>query len=242
MATPPVLPDRAYIIHVPGDARRERNVETLVQLLESIGIARVEVFDGIRLADAGPMESIGEWGCYQSHVACMRLAAEGPPGSSVMILEDDSVLDCTPTELSAVLARASELPWDFLHVGYLDNGFFRRWDRSVGLDQFIEIKGALLGLQSYCVRPAGLAERCDYLTALPDSSPLIGGAAGIDGAYCELAWRGPETIRWAPSRSLFRQIPGVKSNLRPSPLSRRVKEVLRSAVVDNATIRRLAGR
>ena len=242
IAQPTLVPDQAYIIHIPGDGRRDRNVETLSKQLRAIGIPRVDVFDGIRPTDAGPMMSIGEWGCYQSHVACLGLAASAPAGSSVMILEDDAVLDVMPEDLVRVLGRASALDWDFLHVGYLDNGFFRSWDRSVGLDEFVEIKGALLGLQSYCVRPEGLAERWEFMAALPDASPLVGGAAGIDGAYCELAWRGPATSRWAPSRSLFRQIAGVKSNLRPSPLPQRAKEMVRSAVVDNKTVRRLAGR
>lgn len=236
------VPARAHVIHVPGDTRRERNVQTLLDVLGAAGVASVEVFDGIRPNDPGTMESIGEWGCYQSHIACLRIAAAGDPGSSTLILEDDAVLDATPEELHAVLIRAATLPWDFLHVGYLDNGFFRGWDRSVGRDRFVEIKGALLGLQCYAVRPEGLAARCDFLEALPAVSPLDGGGAGIDGAYCELAWRGPTTVRRAPSRSLFRQIAGVKSNLRPSPLPQRAKEIVRSAVVDNKTIRRLAGR
>jgi len=236
------MPRRAYVIHIPGDTRRERNVEVLVDLLGAAGVATVEVFDGIRPADAGQMESVGEWGCYLSHVACLRLASDGAAGSSTLILEDDAVLDAGPDELRSVLERSATLPWDFLHVGYLDNGFFRAWDRSVGRDRFVEIKGALLGLQCYGVRADGLAARCDFLEALPERSPLDGGAAGIDGAYCELAWRGPATVRRAPARSLFRQIAGVKSNLRPSPLPQRAKEIVRSAVVDNKTIRRLAGR
>jgi GR25 family glycosyltransferase involved in LPS biosynthesis len=132
-------PDRAYIIHLPEDTRRIRNVQRLTQSLRDAGVAHVEVHQGIRPQDRGPMYSVGEWGCYQSHVACLRRIAAEPDAGGALVLEDDAVLSASPDELRALLD--ADAPWDFLHLGYLSRTVFRDWDEELFAQELLRSAG-----------------------------------------------------------------------------------------------------
>ena len=101
----------AFIIHVPGDRRRERNVRRLRSYLIDAGVTDVHVFDGVVPDDAGPLRTLGEWGCYRSHVGALR-AGLAIGTDEVMVLEDDAVPVLTPGELATFLAAARPEAWD----------------------------------------------------------------------------------------------------------------------------------
>ena len=229
------LPRRAYIIHVPGDSKREKNVMRLTRSLQTAGVPDVVVFPGIRPPDRGPLYSSGEWGCYQSHVACLRRIADDSDPNGALVLEDDAVLTQVPARLAEVFT--SEADWDFLHAGYLSNTVFRDWDEDLMCQNLVRARGVLFGLQCYAARPAGLADRCELLEQLPFVPAAEGGGVGVDGALCELAWRDPSLVRMAPPRSLFRTIPGVASGLRDSSRAARGREIVRSWLSPLARLR-----
>lgn len=217
---------RARIIHIPGDPRREANVERLIAALGAAGLTDVAVFEGIRPNDRGPMYSVGEWGCYQSHVALTRLAAS--TGEPLMILEDDAVLSFTPADLAELLTRAEPAAWSVLHVGYLSTPtVFRDWDVELMSRPTIPIRGELWGCQCYVVRPDRLDEITQFFADLPDADPDLGGGVGSDGAWCEAAWHHPWLLRRAAPQSLFHTIPGITSSLRRTSITTKVKDTAR---------------
>jgi len=201
-----------------------RNVERLTQTLQDAGVTRVEVHPGVRPQDRGPLYSVGEWGCYQSHLACLRRIAADPDAGSGLVLEDDSVLSASSDELRALLDV--DVPWDFLHLGYSENTVFREGDEELMSCDVMRVRGVLYGLLCYAASPEGLAERCDALARLPFEPASEGGGVGADGALCELSWRDPSLVRLAPPQSLFRQLPGVRSSLRPTSAKQRAAELV----------------
>lgn len=217
----------ARIIHIPGDRLREANVERTIDKLRSAGIRDVEVFPGIRPADRGNLYSIGEWGCYQSHVAASRHALES--GSTTMVLEDDAVLSGSPDQLAAFLAAADQATWDVLHVGYSSALVFREWDEDLMSQPTLPVRGVVWGLLSYVVRPERLEPILDVLAELPDRDPQLGGGIGADGAWSETNWSLPWMIRRVAPTSYFHQIPGVDSTLRDLPLKVRIRNVIQRA-------------
>ena len=221
------IPTRAFIIHLPDDTRRIRNVKRLTYALQAAGVSHVEVVLGVRPQDRGPMYSVGEWGCYQSHLACLRRIAADPGAGSGLVLEDDAVLSTTPDDLRAMLSGT--INWDFLHVGYLSNTVFRAWDADLLSREALRVRGVLYGLQCYAASPEGLAERCDALERLPFEPASEGGGVGADGALCELSWRDPSLVRLAPPRSLFHTLAGTRSSIRPTSARQRAVESTREA-------------
>ena len=227
------LPQRAHIIHIPGHSRRGRNVERLAAQLRSAGISSVTVFEGIRPNSSGGLRSIGELGCYLSHLACLRIIAAGSDDHRALVLEDDAVLSVPPSRLAALLT--TDEPYDFLHAGHLSRTLFRDWDQHMVSQALLPVHGVLFGTQCYVASARGLQARCEQLESLLVEEPLDGGGVGIDGAFCELAWRDPTLIRLAPPRSLFHTLPGVGSTIRRMSLLERGQEITK------ATVRAAAG-
>jgi hypothetical protein len=218
-------PTNAYVIHLRGDRRRDRNVSALTAMLRESGIPHVEVVPGVRPADQGPMFSRGEWGCYLSHVECLRRAAERSPDEMTFILEDDVLLVAPLERLTRSYDVAAARPWDFLHLGHAHNTVFRDWDPRVMAADLLPVRGVLYGMFGYCVRSTRLPECIEFLERLPHRDPLDGGGVGIDGAYCEMTWADPTLVRLAVPRSLFQPVPGIKSTLRSTSASGRLRAV-----------------
>ena len=208
------LPGRALIIHAGGDKRRRSNVERLQSFLLRVGIADVQVFDAVCPTDSGPMYSPGEWGCFQSHLECLRIAAADPAGSSTMILEDDAVFRFDAAAVRDALLDAATEPWDILHLGYLRNEILRSWDEKLLKRPWHRVRGLLLGAQCYVVRSDGLRPRVEQFAALAYEDPATGGGVGADGAFSELAYRDPTFIRLAPVNSMTEQLFGIRSTIR----------------------------
>ena len=98
------------ILNLPhrSDRRREMRAE-----LAKFGLAddnRVSFFAGSTVGDRGPFASVGEHGCYLSHLALLKEACV--EGKRVLVLEDDC--DFLPQAADYVLPS----DWDIFYGGY----------------------------------------------------------------------------------------------------------------------------
>lgn len=174
--------DRVYVINLPD--RTDRRHEMVAQLAR-IGLEEddplVRFFPAVRPADRGDFGSVGERGCFLSHLGVLK-DARAMGHRSILILEDD--VDWTPAALAAN-ARLEALlttDWAFLHGG---RGHDRPAadgvislvpmtpGREVLLAHFIGLRGEIIG------------QMVDYLEAIlrrPAGSP-DGGPMHVDGAY-----------------------------------------------------------
>ena len=102
--------DTIQILNLPH--RSDRRSEMLAEL-RKFGLdddPRVSFFPGSIATGKGSFETPGTHGCYMSHLALLKTAAEA--GRRVLVLEDDC--DFTPE------ARGYDLPgdWDIFYGGY----------------------------------------------------------------------------------------------------------------------------
>ena len=79
--------DRIRIINLRSRADRRREMAGELKRLGLKNDPRVEFFEAIAPADRGKWRTIGEHGCYLSHLAVLRQAALA--GESILLLEDD---------------------------------------------------------------------------------------------------------------------------------------------------------
>jgi glycosyl transferase, family 25 len=75
------------IINLPERRDRRREMDHELAALGLRGDNRIEYFAAFKPDDAGAFSSIGARGCYESHLAILREAAQRD--ASVLILEDD---------------------------------------------------------------------------------------------------------------------------------------------------------
>lgn len=195
--------DRVYVINLPDrtDRRREMTAQ-----LERIGLADdplVQFFPAVRPADPGDFGSLGERGCFLSHLGALKDAVENGY-RSILILEDD--VDWTPAALArnARLDALRDTDWGFLHGGRghdqaASDGVIRleRLDpeRELLLGHFIGLRGAVI------------VQMVDYLEAMlqrPKGSPE-GGPMHVDGAYSWFRRAHPEVAAYICTPSVAQQ-------------------------------------
>lgn len=173
--------DRVYVINLPDrtDRRREMTAQ-----LERIGLADdplVQFFPAVRPADPGEFGSLGERGCFLSHLGALKDAVE-KGYRSILILEDD--VDWTPAALArnARLDALRDIDWGFLHGG---RGHDRAAaDGAISLVRLVPEQELLLG-HFIGLRGAVIGQMVAYLEAMlqrPKGSPE-GGPMHVDGAY-----------------------------------------------------------
>lgn len=173
--------DRVYVINLPDRSDRRREMTAQLALIGLQDDPLVQFFPAVRPPDRGEFGSVGERGCFLSHLGALKDAVANGH-RSILILEDD--VDWTP----AALARGAQLndlrqtDWAFLHGG-------RGHDRAAAdgvislvalapeqellLGHFIGLRGEVIG------------RMVDYLEAMlqrPAGSPE-GGPMHVDGAY-----------------------------------------------------------
>jgi glycosyl transferase family 25 len=79
---------RIRIINLASRRDRRRQMRRELSRVGLAGDRRVAFFEAVKPDAAAPWRSIGERGCFESHLAILKEAAEA--GESVMILEDDA--------------------------------------------------------------------------------------------------------------------------------------------------------
>ncbi len=221
------LPVHVFIVHLASSDARTANVSKLLQYLEQVGVESSEVIPAVEPADAGPMYSPGEWGCYQSHGVCLRRARGLPDGTAALILEDDIEFTVQPARMRAVIEDALTREWDLLYLGHSGWGHLRSWDAELMANQWLQVRGMIYGTTAYMVRPDGFARLVDDYDALAHESVMTGGGVGADGAFAELSYRNPTIVRLAHPTTYVEEVIGISSTIRDSPAEGRLVRIRR---------------
>jgi glycosyl transferase family 25 len=195
--------DRVYVINLPDRADRRREMTAQLALIGLEGDPLVEFFPAVRPADKGDFGSVGERGCFLSHLGVLKdAAARGY--RSILILEDD--VDWTPAvlEKGAGLDALLQTDWAYLHGG---RGYDRaaadgvialaRLDpvRELLLAHFVGFRGAIIGQ---------MVDHLEAILARPAGSPE-GGPMHVDGAYSWFRRAHPEVAAYVCTPSIAQQ-------------------------------------
>lgn len=195
--------DRIYVINLPDRTDRRRE---MVAQLGRIGLDAdplVEFFPAVRPADKGEFGSLGERGCFLSHLGALKDAVT-KGHRSILILEDD--VDWTPAALArnARLDALCDTDWGFLHGG---RGHDRPApDGAVSLERLDPERELLLG-HFIGLRGPVIGQMVGYLEAMlarPKGSP-DGGPMHVDGAYSWFRRAHPEVAAYVCTPSVAQQ-------------------------------------
>ena len=160
--------DRIRIINLRARADRRREMVGELERLELKNDPRVEFFEAIAPADCGKWRTIGEHGCYLSHLAVLKSAALA--GESILLLEDDC--DFTAAALSSEWGAGSDIFY----------GGFSATDYSQL--QTSDLQGAhCVGFSHAVLTP---------LVAYLEQQAAGGSPAPVDGAYVDFRRANPQ--------------------------------------------------
>ena len=103
--------DHIVVVNLPERVDRRRESEAELQL---VGGERATFFAAVRPATPGFFRTIGEHGCFLSHVAVLKNALAA---RNILVMEDDVMFARSLHERAASLA---DLPadWDVIYVGH----------------------------------------------------------------------------------------------------------------------------
>lgn len=173
--------DRIYVINLADRTDRRREMEAQLALIGLAGDPLVEFFPAVRPPDQGAFGSIGERGCFLSHLGVLKDAvAKGY--QSILIMEDD--VDWTQAALSrnADLTMLQQTDWTYLHGG---KGSDRASPDGVILLVQLQPEDFLLLAHFVGFRGAIIGEMVDFLEAMLQrpKGAAEGGPMHVDGAY-----------------------------------------------------------
>ena len=164
----PVPFDQISIINLRSRADRRREMMGELDRLGLKNDPRVEFFEAIAPTDRGKWHTIGEHGCFLSHLAVLKSAAA--EGKSLLLLEDDC--DFTAAALTSDWGAGS----DIFYGGYSAADYSQL--------QTSDLQGA------HCVgfSHAGLAPLVAYL----EQQAAGEAPAPVDGAYVDFRRANPQ--------------------------------------------------
>lgn len=195
--------DRVYVINLPDRTDRRREMTAQLALIGLAEDPLVQFFPAVRPEDRGDFGSIGERGCFLSHLGVLKDAVARGHGS-ILILEDD--VDWTPAALArgARLEALRQTDWAYLHGG-------QGHDRAApdGVISLVPLPPERELLLAHFVGFRGpvIAQMVDYLEAIlrrPAGSPE-GGPMHVDGAYSWFRRAHPELAAHVCVPSLAQQ-------------------------------------
>ena len=194
--------DRVVVINLR--ARTDRLAEMREQL-QQIGLRLdspgVQVFEAIRPDSAAGFESVGAHGCFMSHLAVLRQAAQAGVGS-LLILEDDlNFCDGFPEKFDALATFLSHQRWGFCYGSY----FLHEPLAQTQLPCVQVAPATLIGTSAFlAINGAHIAALVSYLEAMLSRPPgdMQGGPMHVDGAYCWFRRSHPEAITCLSSSPL----------------------------------------
>ncbi len=215
--------DRTYVINLPNRTDRRRQMEAELRR-PGIGPTegRVRYLPAVRPSEARPFGSIGEKGCFLSHLAVLREARHDDL-SALLILEDDAKFeDDFRQNWSAVHDQVEGGDWDLVHLGHLHmvGGTVSMTTPSPRLEA-LELGVGLLGAHCYAVRRRCLDPLIKHferqLTGVRGDD--LYGPMPPDGTLNTFAWVNPQVKRYVVIPSLCRQR-SSRSDIRPKPWDR----------------------
>lgn len=167
--------ERIYVVNLPS--RTDRRIETELELAKAGG-SRVTFFPAIRPSEAGKFRSIGEHGCFMSHLTLLR---ECVGRKNVLIMEDDVRFVSDFATRSQVVEKLPD-NWDLFYAGHFQPAGSKAWEES-GL---VEINGdrELGATHCYAVNGSAIPKLIRGFEAILSREPghVDGGPMPIDGA------------------------------------------------------------
>ncbi|SHI88834.1 hypothetical protein [Wenxinia saemankumensis] len=196
----------AYVINLPQRADRRRGLEAELRRVGlSLSHPGVRLVAAIRPADPGPFTAIGIRGCFESHLAVLRLIAESAAPSGLIVEDDMGFHRAAEARLGTLLPGLGRTGWDIFY-GYLD-GTNRPEGVAAGLAR-IAPGDHVRRTHFMAVRREAAQTILPYLEAIaarPAGHPQ-GGAMHVDGAYswCREAHPGLRTLAARPDIAVQR--------------------------------------
>ena len=195
--------DRVYVINLPDRTDRRREMTAQLALIGLADDPLVQFFPAVRPADPGDFGSLGERGCFLSHLGALKDAVANGY-RSILILEDD--VDWTPAALAsnARLGALRDTDWGFLHGGRGHDQAAA--DGAISLVRLEPERDLLLG-HFIGLRGDVIERMVDYLEAMlqrPKGSP-DGGPMHVDGAYSWFRRAHPEVASYVCTPSVAQQ-------------------------------------
>lgn len=192
--------DRVYVINLAERTDRRREMEAQLALVGLEDDPLVHFYPAVRPADKGNFRSIGELGCFMSHLGILKDAVANGH-QSILILEDDA--DWTPAALArnARLEALRDTGWAYFHGG---PGHDRASpDGTIALVRLDPEQPLML---THCIAFRGpiIEQMVGHLEAIlrrPPGSPE-GGPMPVDGAYFWFRRAHPEVAAYVCVPSL----------------------------------------
>ncbi|WP_294395517.1 hypothetical protein [uncultured Sphingomonas sp.] len=230
-----LFPDRRIISLASRPDRRRRIERDLARFDLTPEMLGLGFFDGLVFDSPGEFPRMGVRGCFNSHLALARAAADA--GRDILVLEDDVDFDIARlARFPALAEQVAATAWDVLYLGYITpNGHGR------GEPRLVPHGGLTIGGHFYAMRAdfagriAGFMEQArDRKAGDPEGGPMY-----RDAAFNFYRERHPDVATWLAAPSLAGQF-SSRSNLSPGTLDR--IPVVRHAVGWAREARALFGR
>lgn len=169
--------ERIYVINLPERLDRRRETEAELARIQSAD--RAEFFPACRPSSTGGFRSIGEHGCYLSHLSVWKQAVGA---RSLLVLEDD--VEFTPNFASrSELVNQLPVDWEIFYGGHMQLAALRQNWRETGLVA-IAPETEFIGLHCYAINGPALLKliAAAELYKSRDQGHPEGGLMPIDGA------------------------------------------------------------
>lgn len=189
-----LLSDSFELIRVINLPDRKDRYREMTQQLTDLGISfvpgKVELYVATRPTENAGFNSLGERGCFTSHLEILRDARDRGV-ESVLVLEDDvEVLPKDAQEIGRVAAGLAERPWGFAYLGHKVE--------STGMSDggLAVCDEPLQTTHCYAVHRDVLGPVVDYLERCLERPPgdPVGGPMPVDGALSMFRAANPDVV------------------------------------------------
>jgi glycosyl transferase, family 25 len=210
-----------YLINLPERVDRLRSArQELARVGWSIAPTGVNVFPARRFDSAAGFQTIGERGCFSSHMECLRLALQEKRGDALVLEDDITFSSSLPRLVPSIMEQLRGSDWDFVYFGHEMTGAISHATRSTRSDdlRFVEYREGVLTAHFYGVRSkiqARFLEHLENLLRRPPGDP-DGGPMSFDGALSFFRARNPDARTLIAVPKLGWQRPS-RSDLAPNP-------------------------
>jgi hypothetical protein len=201
----PVLSDYLGLTRVINLPERTDRLREVTQQLQTLCMpfqpGKVELYRATRPTELAGFNSLGEHGCFRSHLEILRDACDRGV-RSVLVMEDDcEVLPRNLERIAEVAAALEARSWGFAYLGHIVPNLT---ETPAGL---IPYEGPLQTTHLYAVHASVLGAVVEYLEGClrrPPGDP-VGGPMPVDGAFTMFRAAHPEVITLIAQPSLARQ-------------------------------------